>query len=45
MVEGGIFSIYVGFLIWNIFYSFPKDREENYSGYYQRHQAEKDKLK
>ncbi len=32
-----IFTAYVGFLIWNIFYSARKNREENYPGYYTRH--------
>lgn len=32
-----IFAIYVGFLIWNIFYSARKNREENYPNYYTRH--------
>ena len=37
IVGGVIFSIYVYFLIWNIFTSNKKQREENYPGYYQRH--------
>jgi hypothetical protein len=37
IVGGVIFSIYVYFLIWNIFTSNRKQREENYYGYYQRH--------
>jgi len=32
-----IFVVYVGFLIWNIFYNHNKNREENYPGYYARH--------
>ena len=32
-----IFTAYVGFLIWNIFYSARKNREENYPNYYARH--------
>jgi len=32
-----IFVVYVGFLIWNIFYNHNKNREENYPGYYSRH--------
>lgn len=32
-----IFSAYVYFLIWNIFYNSKKNREENYPGYYTRH--------
>ena len=32
-----IFTAYVGFLIWNIFYNNRKQREENYPGYYTRH--------
>lgn len=31
-----IFSLYVYFLIWNIFTSNKKQREENYPGYYER---------
>ena len=30
IVGGIIFSVYVYFLIWNIFYSNKKQREENY---------------
>ena len=40
-----IFSTYVIFLVWNIFYGARKNREENYPGYYERHQPEKDRLK
>jgi len=32
-----IFAVYVGFLMWNIFYNHRKNREENYPGYYSRH--------
>ena len=32
-----IFTAYVAFLMWNIFYSAKKNREENYPGYYVRH--------
>jgi len=32
-----IFSAYVYFLIWNIFYNSRKNKEENYPGYYARH--------
>jgi hypothetical protein len=32
-----IFKAYVGFLMWNIFYNHNKNREENYPGYYTRH--------
>jgi len=32
-----IFAVYVGFLMWNIFYNHNKNREENYPGYYSRH--------
>ena len=32
-----IFTAYVGFLIWKIFYSARKNREENYPNYYARH--------
>tara|TARA_B110000444_G_C18836852_1_gene596520 strand:+ start:892 stop:1134 length:243 start_codon:yes stop_codon:yes gene_type:complete len=32
-----IFSIYVAFLIWNIFYGARKNMEENYPDYYDRH--------
>ena len=35
-----IFTAYVGFLMWNIFYNHNKNREENYPGYYQRHQPD-----
>ena len=45
IVGGGIFITYVGFLLWNIFYSSRKNRKENYPGYYERHQPEKDQLK
>jgi len=37
IVGGSIFSVYVAFLIWNIFYGARKNREENYPGYYSRH--------
>lgn len=40
-----IFSIYVGFLMWNIFYNHNKNREENYPGYYVRHNQPEDKDK
>ena len=40
-----IFSIYVGFLVWNIFYNHNKNREENYPGYYTRHNQPEDKDK
>ena len=45
IVGGGIFCTYVGFLVWNIFYSSRKNKEENYLGYYERHQPEQDELK
>lgn len=32
-----IFSVYVTFLIWNIFHGAKKNREENYPNYYSRH--------
>ena len=32
-----IFAVYVGLLMWNIFYNHNKNREENYPGYYTRH--------
>lgn len=32
-----IFTAYVGFLMWNIFYNHKKNKEENYPGYYIRH--------
>ena len=35
-----IFVAYAILLIWNIFYSARKNREENYPGYYQRHQPD-----
>ena len=39
IVGGCIFSVYVAFLIWNIFYGSRKQREENYPDieYYNRH--------
>lgn len=37
IVGGVIFSIYIYFTIWNIFYGARKNREENYPGYYDRH--------
>jgi len=37
IVGGSIFSVYVAFLFWNIFYNHNKNREENYPGYYARH--------
>ena len=40
-----IFVAYAILLIWNIFYSARKNREENYPGYYERHQPEQDQLK
>ena len=40
-----IFAAYVGFLIWNIFTNHRKNKEENYPGYYERHQPEQDQLK
>ena len=32
-----IFSAYIILLVWNIFYSAKKNREENYPNYYSRH--------
>ena len=32
-----VFTVYVGFLMWNIFYNHNKNREENYPNYYSRH--------
>lgn len=32
-----IFSVYIYFTIWNIFYSSRKNKEENYPDYYARH--------
>jgi hypothetical protein len=32
-----IFSVYIYFTIWNIFYSSRKSQEENYPNYYARH--------
>jgi heme/copper-type cytochrome/quinol oxidase subunit 2 len=32
-----IFSVYVAFLMWNIFFNHNKNKEENYPGYYVRH--------
>ena len=40
IVGGAIFSTYVGFLIWNIFYSALKNKEENYTGNYEMNQPE-----
>ena len=40
-----IFVAYAILLIWNIFYSARKNKEENYPGYYERHQPEQDQLK
>ena len=37
IVGAVIFSIYIYFTIWNIFYGARKNREENYPGYYDRH--------
>jgi hypothetical protein len=39
IIGGSIFSVYVYFLMWNIFYSSRKSKEENYPdiGYYNRH--------
>ena len=45
IVGGGIFCTYVGFLVWNIYFSSRKNKEENYPGYYERHQPEQDELK
>lgn len=33
-----IFSVYIYFTIWNIFYSSRKNKEENYPDYYARHE-------
>ena len=46
IVGGAIFATYVAFLIWNIFYGAKKNKEENYPGYYSRHNSpEQDELK
>jgi len=46
IVGGCIFSVYVFFTIWNIFYGARKNREENYPHYYDRHGSpEQDELK
>lgn len=46
IVGGCIFSVYVFFTIWNIFYGAKKNREENYPHYYDRHGSpEQDELK
>ena len=45
IVGAVIFGVYVTFLIWNIFYGARKNKEENYPGYYERHQPEQDQLK
>jgi hypothetical protein len=36
-----IFSVYIYFTIWSIFYNSRKNREENYPHYYDRHGAPK----
>ena len=41
IVGGCIFSVYVFFTIWNIFYGARKNREENYPHYYDRHGSPK----
>ena len=41
-----IFSVYIYFTIWNIFYGARKNKEENYPDYYSRHNSPKrDELK
>ena len=45
IVGAVIFGVSVTFLIWNIFYGARKNKEENYPGYYERHQPEQDELK
>ena len=37
IVGAVIFSVYVAFLMWNIFYNHSKNKEENYPNYYVRH--------
>ena len=37
IMGGLIFSVYIYFTIWNIFYGAKKQREENYPNYYDRH--------
>jgi len=37
IMGGLIFSVYIYFTIWNIFYGARKQREENYPNYYDRH--------
>ena len=37
IVGGFIFSVYMFFTFWNIFYGARKNREENYPDYYGRH--------
>ena len=37
LVGAIIFSVYVSLLMWNIFYNHNKNKEENYSNYYVRH--------
>lgn len=32
-----IFSVYVAFLVWNIFHNHNKNGEQNYTDYYRRH--------
>ena len=41
IVGGCIFSVYVFFTIWNIFYGARKNKEENYPEYYDRHGSPK----
>ena len=46
IVGAAIFSVYIYFTIWNIFYGARKNKEENYPGYYERHGSpEQDELK
>ena len=41
IVGGCIFSVYVFFTFWNIFYGARKNKEENYPNYYGRHKSPK----
>lgn len=42
LVGAVIFSAYIYFTIWNIFYGARKNKEENYPSYYDRHGMDSD---
>lgn len=44
IIGGVIFSVYIYFTLWNIYYSSKKQREENYPNYYDRHGSAPDKM-